>query len=405
MKDEEYESNLICSIEESSDLSNIRLKGVSIDDFRFHPNVFNFICEHESEYGSVPSQSLIKAEFPAFEFVDASEFDIGYLADQVVKAATRRRSENVIDKGIDLLATEDDPNKALDYLLSKLGDTKRTRHVTSSFTDRDALRRYDLFLRKRQMTETGRPIGISTGLKVLDERLIGMNPGSVNLIVGYTGVGKSWISLAMGVKGYIDGMKVLYISPEMPIEEMENRWDSIYGAHLSVQLSSEALIYGQEIDDAEYKKFLEASSNRADWITADSDNGRPFDSDAISSLADEHSPDLLVVDGLYLIRGRDGSIGNWSSMVDIANSLKALATRKKCVVVATTQAADGDNPGDSSTAYSRYLNQPMDLIFWLNHTSDLDPNKRTITITKMRSGLAPRGKITINFYPDEGRIG
>lgn len=393
---EEMEIGLISSIRSLDDVSDLRLRGLKVDDFSFYPNIYDFICRHINDHEKLPSRKVLDVEFPEVEFEEATD-DLGYLTECVINASIKRGAESAIGRGIDLL-TQEDPNVAIDYLVGRLAGLKRVKKISKSYTDRDALKRYDLYIRKRKSTLAGEPLGIKTGLSALDARMIGWNPGNCILLIGYQGVGKSWYSLQMGIEGYLAKKKVLYLSPEMAVEDVEARWDTMLANRLDYELSNEAILYGRKLDQDEYKDFLEEASDRSDWITADSADGRPFDSESISALAEEYDPDLLIIDGLYLVRGNDGSIGDWQSMVQIANGLKALATRKKCVVICTSQTADSEG----RIAYSRYLGQPMDFMLWMYAKPEEDENLRHIQITKMRSGKRPDKPMDIRFLPDQG---
>lgn len=402
MASEQVEQSLICSVHNISELSDIRAEGVKTSDFEHFGNMFNYISEHAVKYTELPSRILLEEEFPNFKWINPED-NIKYYADLIRKAGMKREIQSAISRIIDTLDGNDKPEAVIDSAISKMVSLKRSKNVSRSFTDRDALRRYDLYMRKRELTKEGTPSGLSTGLRALDERLIGFAPGNVALIEGYQGTGKSWVALNMGVHAYNQGGRVVLASPEMTTEEMEYRWDAIQACRLNLQFPSESLTFGQEINSAEYREFLEKMSNREDWVTFDSADGESFDENSIMAIAEEIRPSLLIVDGLYLIRGQDGSIGDWRSMVSIANNLKAMATRLKCVVLITTQMnEEGDG---ATTAFSKYVEQPMDFVFWLRQTGDWSVDERQIVIKKMRSGRLHRAPITIDFMPDKGRIG
>lgn len=399
MEVKDIELQIISSIESASNLSDLKVKGLRRDDFFYHKNLYIFICEQIEKYGTAPSKNLINAEFPEIQLPEPDSQSTGFFVDSVVKNSIKRGAESILSRAIDILQV-DDPLKAIDYIGDHLFQLKRMRKTSRSYTDKDALLRYDFYITKRKSTIKGSPVGIKTGFNIFEERMIGWNPGNLILVVGYKGIGKSFLALKVGITAYDDGYSVVFVSPEMPINDVDLRWDTMRARQYNFEFSNEALTYGLQLDQEKYKEFLNIVSDRSDWITYDSADGKPFDIDSLESIADEHSPDLMVVDGLYLIRDEDGRVGDWSNMVTVSNKLKALATRKKMVIFMTSQAKDNEG----RIAYSKYLSQPVDFMLWLAKNAGYD-NVIDVTVQHMRSGRKPDKASSIKFVPDKGIMG
>jgi hypothetical protein len=87
-------------------------------------------------------------------------------------------------------------------------------------------------------------------------------------------------------------------------------------------------------------------------------------------------------------------------MVTAANKLKTFATRKKLVILATSQAKDAEG----RIAYAKYLSQPVDFLLWLAEDVDKE-DERKITVQNMRAGRKPDKSAVVKFLPDRGIIG
>ena len=394
----DVELNIIASIKNPADLSSLRISGLRRGDFLFHANLYDFYCKHIEKYESIPSSAVLKSEFPDLELPKIDYKSVAYFTDTIIREGIRRESRVILSRAIDILEN-DDPMKAIDYIGDRLFQLKRTRKISRNYTDKNALIRYDMYMLKRKEVIKGKPIGLRTGLDIFDEKMIGWNPGNFILLVGYKGVGKSFVAIEEGIISYRDKKRIVFVSPEMPVEEVELRWDSLMMRHDGVELNSEALIYGNKIDVEKYKEFLKRISFREDWVTLDSQDGRPFDIGSLESIADEYNPDLFIIDGLYLIRDEEGKVGEWSSMVTAANKLKTLATRKKIVILATSQCKDAEG----RLAYAKYLSQPVDTLLWISEDLDKE-DVRHITVQNMRSGKKPDKVAIVKFDPAKGII-
>jgi len=126
----------------------------------------------------------------------------------------------------------------------------------------------------------------------------------------------------------------------------------------------------------------------------------------------EHGLDLIIVDYLQLMRGRDGLDNRQQEISEISRSLKALAKELNVPVVALSQLsraieARGDNtPRLSDLRESGALEQDADVIMFLHRPSlyTKDPPEKTaeVHIGKQRNG--PTGKIEVSFLAQYARF-
>jgi len=252
--------------------------------------------------------------------------------------------------------------------------------------------------------------GIATGITELDEKTAGLQASDLILIAGRPSMGKT--AFALSIAQYVGiqlRRKVLLLSLEMSAQQLVQR-----------MLSSEG-----KVDSLAVRTGKLAAS---DWHRLTAAAGRlteaPIfidDSPGLSVLEvrakarrmkAEHGLDLVIVDYLQLMRGREALDNRQQEISEISRSLKALAKELNVPVVALSQLsraieARGDNtPRLSDLRESGALEQDADVIMFLHRPSlyTKDPPEKTaeVHIGKQRNG--PTGKIEVSFLAQYARF-
>ena len=399
---DELEQRLISSIQDEGSFAKIVEKGISSDSFIVHEEVFKFYQKYFCKYNSIPSRAVISSTFPGFSYAEeVKEHEVKYLCDEVIKSSVKREVIRLINRASDLL--DNDPYGTIDYLVGRLTNVHKEFSQSKSFTDADALKRYQQIIANREKKEKGVSVGIKTGIGFFDDQYIGWQPGNLIGIVGRLGVGKSIIAQFLACQAYLSGKRILYISPEMSIDEVNMRWDTFFGKMKGHTFLNDALKVG-EVNLKEYKEWLEEVSVRKDWMTLDSASGKSFNIGNITAYVNEFSPDLLVVDGVALLE--DSAEQSWVKIMNISYGLKTIAQNYKIVVVATSQAnrsAKDDMPRPDQVSYGDAFMQSCDYAIFLQQDI-MKPNIRYATIPKVRTGKPNNQPITIDFNVNEGII-
>jgi len=307
-----------------------------------------------------------------------------------------------LDESIELI--EGDAIKALDFLATKVvelkGITEDRSHL--SYTDRDAIKRADDFADRMIKANQERTLGIPTGITVFDKVTGGWMPGQLASIIGRLNEGKSWLLMFFCIEAYKSGSSILFLSPEMTVQETELRFDTL----LSQSFRNTDLTLGrQTIDVQEYKAFLEELQERSDWITYDSiPGGKPFTLSSIQALTNLHKPDVLAIDGIPLIADELGAEQSWQKMINVGYGLKGIAINYGVVVLSTSQAtresADKGIPKLHQISYGDALAQACDKVIGIHKVS---PTKVKMSMPKNRGGKVI-GEFYIHFDVDVGKI-
>lgn len=255
--------------------------------------------------------------------------------------------------------------------------------------------------------------GLPTGIVELDKMTAGLQKSDLILVAGRPSMGKT--AFALSIAQYVGTnlhAKVLILSLEMSAQQIALR-----------MLSSESRTDSLSVRTGNFAN--------ADWTrlvaAADRLSGAPMfidDSPGLTGLEvrakarrmkAEHGLDLLVIDYLQLMRGRNAMESRQQEISEISRSLKALAKELNVPIVALSQLsraieARGDNtPRLSDLRESGALEQDADVIMFLHRPSFYakDPqveDRKTaeIHIGKQRNG--PTGKLEVSFLSQYARF-
>ncbi len=180
--------------------------------------------------------------------------------------------------------------------------------------------------------------GIPFGFPSLDELTYGNQKGDFNLVVGETGVGKSYITLRSALTACEQGANVIFISPEMPTLQVARRLLAMQAG-----LKDRALRKGQLSYFAVQKalrticepiSLLENKDNYFKLLPS----GMYSDINNLISICSEYKPDILYIDGIYLLKNISRRFNNsWKEDESIYFLLKDFAIHGDLPILATTQ--------------------------------------------------------------------
>jgi hypothetical protein len=107
----------------------------------------------------------------------------------------------------------------------------------------------------------------------------------------------------------------------------------------------------------------------------------------ISAKIDQHKPDIVYVDGAYLLEDEEGDEDNWMGTVRIWRGLHRLCLLKKKPIVVTTQSKDESGATIKSLSFAKALSNECDVLGVLEQDeqqkNDREANLRFL---KLREG-------------------
>lgn len=178
-------------------------------------------------------------------------------------------------------------------------------------------------------------VGIPSGLKAIDKKMKGWRNGSLHIIAGRPGMGKTSYVLNLAMEAAKAGHGVAMFSLEMTELELTEKLISMQSG-----ISSSKLDTGK-LTDEEWQNLQVGIEkvNDLDIFIDDSSTLSPFEIRAKSRrLKMQHDIKLVIVDYLQLMKGDEKKSGNREQEVaSISRSLKQLAKELDVPVIALSQ--------------------------------------------------------------------
>lgn len=189
--------------------------------------------------------------------------------------------------------------------------------------------------------ETGVPFPWPT----MTEMTLGLWPGTLTFFVARPGVGKSWTAVIIAWNAWMQGNKVLIVSPEMSRVELGERVVAKHGGISYGDLVGATLGMYEEQRLYEAFKALKTTEAAENFrIIDDEDRLEPgYIEDAIDDL----KPDVVLVDSVYMMKVADGGVKSGPGsrgdrqerMVATVSWLRRTAKRTGIPVVGVSQLA------------------------------------------------------------------
>ena len=137
-----------------------------------------------------------------------------------------------------------------------------------------------------------------------------------------------------------------------------------------------------------------------------------FTVSSVASVVKTKKPDLVLVDGIYLMQDEEHSNQSWEQIRNICRGLKTLSTEANITLLVTNQSGRERGGNESSStpasasnvAYGYDFNRFVDILVSIGGSKD-SPNVREVAIPLIRSGRAVPGSYPITFDTDSGDIG
>jgi hypothetical protein len=195
-------------------VSNFRIPSLISDDEK---DIMQYIISSWESSGFTPDLLLLETAFPKAK---------GSFAGITELPATSLRVYmfNIIDDRV---------NRYIHDRMAKLNETVRDKGITSEITDEfDKLQRMSNRNKAKEISLNIdskavydemklRPLGMRTGIKAIDEKIGGMNKGTVTTIAGFTSQYKTTFALNIArIGSYYDGYNIAYLSLETPKNDM-----------------------------------------------------------------------------------------------------------------------------------------------------------------------------------------
>lgn len=176
-------------------------------------------------------------------------------------------------------------------------------------------------------------IGIPTPWAALDSVTLGWNPEDLAVFVARLGMGKTWTLMFCARAAWKAGYKVMLVTTEMAQLSVATRF---FAQHFGVSYQNLRKARLGFEEEKFFKNVRAFDSQRRLLVTGGSFT---VDTNSVELLVERERPDLLLIDGIYLMRDPYGP-ANADRSTRVGNNiewLKSLVKRKKMAAIASTQ--------------------------------------------------------------------
>jgi len=371
-------------------LAQIKREYFVDEELKLYDYLHNFI----SKYHDLPNiETFIKDN--RLEPVELPETIIYYL-DKVID----RFKRNVILQNIETLNRSlqtNDIDKTINILDDIINTTKEAEISTSDlfYTYKEML---ELSLEKSIENRTKKLTGIPTGWETLDNAINGFNKGNLYVVLARVKIGKSAVLIRMSRVAYKAGYKVMFFSLEMPAIEIADR---LLGIEFG--LNKTLLTKGRlsSFTEKQIREELNSAYNNDDRFKF-VDGKFSTSIEEIEFIIKQYQPDIVFIDGAYLIRTKKNFRTKWELVSYTAEQLKLIATNMQIPIVASYQfnrniSRKSDSVSDKgfeNIGLSDAISQLTSVGIALLKPEESD-SVRTIEIFGSRDGITD--KFTINW--------
>jgi replicative DNA helicase len=363
-------------------------------------NAYSFIREFILDYGTYPRVETVARHLgDQLTFDGLTDEPVAYWVEEVkerkrykdIREGMARVREHLesgrVEGAIDVIGSS--------YLaLRESYSTKRM--VDLREVQREVIEKHDLLQRSPDIP------GIPFGFPFIDTVSGGAQSGDYVVVVGQTGVGKTYLALRIGLAAHADNKNVLVLSTEMPNLQAARRALAMEGRFSTTDMKMGRMSPWardraiQLIDDgATFKE----SSGKYFYLLP----GGMFPKvEDVVIVAKEMKPDLLIVDGAYLLQ-TTGRASWWERNMEVASMLKNLALNEDFPIIATYQYTKKETGKLEGVGGGFAIPQIASVVFSFEYErkedigSQNEVQYRILRLTKGRDGESGSIKVEYNM--------
>ena len=395
---------MISKILETGDFKTLKDQQIKESFFTGeHRRIFHYIFEVFKKTHEVPTVRAVEEAFPHYKF-DFHEIDgeekVGTdesLLFWCEELRTKTKHNKTVDTLEEVAQLLDEGNTEEAYAKMKEGVWRiEDSVVLSEAVDITKTEdRKEAYLERKKSKGMR---GIPTGLDHLDRLMKGLEKDTLTTIIGNTGVGKSWAITLLGVNAMLWGAKVCVFLTEMSTELMRDRFEAmIYGkVHGAFDYSKFKNATLTPEEEEEYFYFLEEELPILEPLIIEPVSGVS----SVVSVIEQEKPDLVLIDGAYLMEDEQNAESDWLRVAHITRDLKKIAKSCHIPIVINTQADKNSSkkvgPELSDIMYTQAIGQDSDNVLALFRDEVMcNDREMGLKILKQREGTL--GKILINW--------
>lgn len=369
-----YEIKLLNSIIDSAEYVEAVNSGVE-NVFVQYRDVWNFIVGHYDDHKKVPSKDTVKSHFSDFEFINTPE-PLNYYVDLAKKESLSFQTRQIVAKAHSLI-NDMGPKEALSYLMES---TSKLYKYSSALKDTDLVGewrdRYEDLL-ERSKNPDKQYVGIPSGIDVIDKTFGGWQEGDFIVLLGWTGVGKSFIARLFAVNAWKAGYRPMIISLEMNKKQEGQRLDTLLNNGEGYFTNTDLIKANPGIVDT-YEDWAEKTfAGKHPIYLVTSEGLETADQNMVQAKIDQYQPDLVILDYHGLFDDASGARNETEKAKNLSKAFKRIAVKNNVPIidVAAVTMADGhgDRPPElEEVAWSKQLAYDADLVLAIHREFNSD---------------------------------
>lgn len=188
---------------------------------------------------------------------------------------------------------------------------------------------------------------IPTGFPPLDSLIGGFAPKSVNILCGRSGMGKSDFAIFLAVKMAAQGVRVLYLSMEMPRTQVMARVASRVTRIDSSRLQDSARLTAEE------RTSVAVLLERISKIPLILDEQQGLTAEDVRAKIAAHKPQVVIIDHMQLMAQENTRKQGWENLAETSREIKRIAMNENVIFLELVQQnADVERRKDKSPVMS-----------------------------------------------------
>lgn len=402
------ESGLISKLLETKDILSIKDAQIKSTYFTGeHRRAFQYIYDSVLTDGEVPTVRAFERKFPHYSLETVvkdglecvgTEESIKFWCNELRKKVKHNSLAETLEEVVKHIEDFNTDSaftllkKEIAYIESEV-EEQVSCDITKNTEDR-----IQAYLKKK---ENKGMLGLSYGIKHLDYITKGLKPETLTTLIANTGIGKTWFEIYVGAYCMLQNCKVLQFVTEMSEDIMRDRYEAMlfsmmYGEMNYNSFKSGTLTLEQE---RQFFEFLENDLPNCEPLIIATASGVM----GVSAEIDKHKPDVVLIDGVYLMEDDQGAKDDWLRVAHITRDLKKLAKRSKVPILINTQADKNTSkktgPELGSIMYTQAIGQDSDDILALYRDEVMISDREMcLKVLKQREGVT--GKVMMNWNFD-----
>ena len=359
-------------------------------------DIYRWVTEYVGKHGAVPSERAFSKAWGDVDIEDTTTETFSGLTEELFDAYRKR---TVVGSVTDAMGHLD--GGKVEDAMSVLSQGLASATVqTACIRDFNIIEGWEERLAKyEEMRKNPNALrGIPTGFAGLDRVTHGFRPQQFVVMVGEQKRGKSLFELIMAHAAHVHGLRPMFVSFEMSVDEQLARYDA-----LKAKVPYDNILSGN-LTDAEMDRIrfeMMKSKNMQPFIMSE-DTSSLTTIGALRAKAQEHMPDIMFIDGIYLMDDENGEPkGDPKALTNISRGFKRLAQDFDIPVVGTSQALGWKLHNKrtrqlttDAIGYTSAFGQDADLLLGVERNPDID-DQAIIRILDGRT--APRAEIHVQW--------